>query len=77
VISDKLTSHPAVDLTGGAVDEPEPLEEPDGEHAQGGPHVGEAAKAAGRARDGYTIREHPDLDALNLELNNLYGNSFD
>lgn len=39
--------------------------------------LGDAAKTAGRALDRYTIAEHPDLDALNLELNNLYGNSFD
>lgn len=39
--------------------------------------IGDAAKGAARAQDGYTIAEHPDLDILDLELNNFYGNSFD
>jgi hypothetical protein len=40
----------------------------DGEQFQ---RIGEAVTAAACAQDGYTIAEHPDLDALNLELNNL------
>lgn len=39
--------------------------------------LGEAADAGARSVDRYTVAEHPDLDALNHELNNLYGQSFD
>lgn len=39
--------------------------------------LGEAVKTAGREQDRYAVADHPDLHALNLELNNLYGNSFD
>ncbi|MBD3004901.1 hypothetical protein [Streptomyces sp. 5-10] len=39
--------------------------------------VGESAKAAVSAQNGLVIAGHPDLNALNLELNNLYGNSFE
>ncbi|MFD8335612.1 hypothetical protein ACFV42_23575 [Streptomyces solisilvae] len=45
--------------------------------AKAAKRIGEAAAAAGRAQDSFTIADHPDLDALNLELTNLYGSSFE
>lgn len=39
--------------------------------------VGEAAREGTFALNRFTIADHPDLDALNHELNNLYGQSFD
>lgn len=39
--------------------------------------LGPAVRKAAASVDHFTIAEHPDLDNLNHELNNLYGGAFD